>query len=156
MEKFYKKGLHFECKKCSVCCGKSPRMVYLSKRDLLELSSFFKISPNDFCQKYCRWVNYYYGATVLALKEKKNYDCILWQQGCSAYKARPIQCSTYPFWTWMIEDKSLWDECAQECPGMNTGPLWPAEIIEKNSKDYTENKPLTIEEFQEIFSKIQS
>ncbi len=76
----------------------------------MTLCEHFKMSVGDFVAKYCRWADYYYGTKVLALLEKKNYDCILWENGCSAYEARPIQCSTYPFWSWMIADEKTWNE----------------------------------------------
>ena len=113
-------------------------------------TSQFK-SVKEFVQKYCRWADYYYGQTVLALLEKKNYDCILWDNGCTAYQARPIQCSTYPFWSWMIKDKQTWDECAQECPGMNQGKLWSYEEILQNKNSYDENTPLTKEEVEAMY-----
>lgn len=147
-EKFYKDGLHFDCKRCSFCCGHSPGFVYLSKRDLTALCEFFKMSEQEFVKKYCRWVNYYYGQTVLALLEQKNYDCILWKNGCTAYSARPVQCSTWPFWSWMIKDEKTWNECAAECPGMNKGRVWTFEEIEKNRTAYEENKPLKKEDFE--------
>ena len=147
-ELFYRDGLNFSCKRCSFCCGHSPGFVYLSKSDLLRLCDFFGTGPRDFAQKFCRWADYYEGATVLALQEKKNYDCILWSGGCSAYKARPVQCSTYPFWSWMLEDKATWDECAKDCPGMNSGELWSRDFIEACKKAYDENPPLTKEEFE--------
>lgn len=149
---FYKNGLHFECQRCSFCCGHSPGFVYLSRRDLMTLCGHFKMSVGDFVAKYCRWADYYYGTQVLALLEKKNYDCILWENGCSAYEARPIQCSTYPFWSWMIADKATWDECAAECPGMNKGRIWPYEEIEKNKKAYLENVPLHREEVEALIA----
>lgn len=151
MEKFYKDGLNFSCKRCSFCCGHSPGFVYLSKRDLDALCKHFKMTQKEFVEKYCRQADYYYGTKVLALQEKKNYDCILWENGCSAYNARPIQCSTYPFWTWMTEDRATWDECAKECPGMNQGKLWSKEEIEANRKAYSENTPIHIEEFNKEF-----
>ena len=110
------------------------------------------MSVTDFVAKYCRWADYYYGTQVLSLQEKKNYDCILWDNGCSAYQARPIQCSTYPFWSWMIADKKTWDECAAECPGMNKGRVWPYEEIEKNKKAYIENEPLHREEAEALIA----
>ncbi len=143
---FYKNGLNFECQRCSFCCGHSPGFVYLSKRDLFKLCEFFKMSVREFVEKYCRWADYYYGDKVLALLEKKNYDCILWENGCSAYSARPIQCSTYPFWSWMIQDEKTWNECAPDCPGMNKGKLWTYEEIEKNKRAYVGNIPLKKEE----------
>lgn len=115
----------------------------------MALCDFFKMSTKEFVEKYCRWADYYYGTKVLALKEQKNYDCILWNSGCSAYEARPVQCSTYPFWSWMLEDRAIWDDCAKECPGMNKGRVWSLEEIEKNKTAYDDNKPLHKEELEE-------
>lgn len=149
-EPFYKNGLKFSCQRCSFCCGHSPGFVYLSKKDLLALCDFFKICVKDFVKKYCRWADYYEGKTVLALIEKKNYDCILWNKGCSAYSARPLQCSTYPFWSWIVQDRKTWDEIAKECPGMNVGQIWDAEFIEKTKSEYEKNVPITKEEVEEL------
>ena len=140
--KFYAEGLNFECQRCSFCCGHSPGFVYLSKHDLDLLCSFFNMGMSEFIEKYCRWVNYYEGKTVLALLEKKNWDCILWENGCSAYEGRPVQCRTYPFWSWMIKDRDMWDECARDCPGMNKGKTWTYEQIEEQKKMYDANIPL--------------
>lgn len=152
-EKFYKDGLNFSCQRCSFCCGHSPGFVYLSKRDLDSLRNFFNMSVTEFVQKYCRWADYYYGKQVLALLEKENYDCILWEQGCSAYEARPVQCSTYPFWSWMIENKAMWTECAADCPGMNKGRLWTFDEIEQNRQAYDANKPLFREQVEEMMKE---
>lgn len=155
---FYKNGLYFGCQRCSFCCGHSPGFVYLSLRDLTELRSHLKMSVTEFVNTYCRWADYYYGEQVLALREKKNYDCILWENGCSCYEARPIQCSTYPFWSWMIKDKSMWEECASDCPGMNNknGKLWTLEEIEANKNAYDANKPLTRAQVEKIMSEENS
>ncbi|MGN0751211.1 MAG: YkgJ family cysteine cluster protein, partial [Treponema sp.] len=124
---------------------------YLSKRDLTVLCSFFDMKIRDFVEKYCRWADYYYGTKVLALKEKDNYDCILWNNGCSAYEARPVQCSTYPFWDWMIKDGEIWQECAEDCPGMNKGRVWTMEEIEKNKSEYVHNIPLKKEDIEILY-----
>ena len=152
MEEFYKNGLFFGCQRCSFCCGHSPGFVYLSLRDLTELRNHLGMSVTDFVKKYCRWADYYYGEQVLALVEKTNYDCILWENGCTCYEARPVQCSTYPFWSWMIADKKTWEECAQDCPGMNNknGKLWTFEEIEANKKAYDANKPLYRKEVEKL------
>ncbi len=150
MEEFYSEGLKFSCKRCSACCGKTPGVVYLSKRDLEQLCSFYKLSQTEFVEKFCKWEPYYYGQIVLALQSKKNNDCILWNNGCIAYEARPDQCSTYPFWTWMIKDKDMWNECSEDCPGMNQGRLWTKQEIEECSKIYDNNIPLQKEEFDSM------
>ena len=53
----------------------------------------------------------------------------------------------------MIEDRKTWDECAQECPGMNKGRLWTFEEIEKNRKQYENNKPLYREEVEKLMNQ---
>ncbi len=153
MNEFYKNGLNFECQRCSFCCGHSPGFVYLSHRDLITLCTHFDMKELDFANKYCRWADYYYGTQVLALKEMDNYDCILWNSGCSAYEARPVQCSTYPFWSWMIQDKKTWNECALDCPGMNKGKTWTFEQIEEQKKLYDGNIPLDRRDFERLYGK---
>lgn len=154
MHTFYENGLHFECQRCSFCCGNSPGFVYLSKSDVKELCAFFKISATEFEKKYCRWVTYYGGQKVLSLLEKKNYDCILWENGCSAYKARPIQCSTYPFWDWMLETPETWNNCAKTCPGMNKGRLHSKDEIKEKCDAYIENTPIYECNWQKIAREI--
>ena len=154
-EVFYKNGLHFGCERCSFCCGHSPGFVYLSLHDLTALCSHKKMSISRFISEYCRWADYYEGKQVLALLEKTNYDCILWENGCSCYEARPIQCSTYPFWSWMIKDETTWRECAEDCPGMRNdkGRLWTFEEIEASKKAYDSNKPITREEAERLMGR---
>ena len=154
-EVFYKDGLHFGCQRCSFCCGHSPGFIYLSRRDLEALRGHLGMSVTEFVSTYCRWADYYYGDQVHALLEKKNYDCILWDQGCSCYQARPVQCSTYPFWSWMLRDRETWEDCAKDCPGMRNanGKLWSYEEIEKNKAAYDANKPLRRKEVEALMQE---
>ena len=82
---------------------------------------------------------------ALALIELKNYDCILWDKecGCKAYGARPVQCSTYPFWSWILKDKDSWNNESKSCPGINKGKIWSKESIEKECSNYVANVPIT-------------
>ena len=76
--------------------------------------------------------------------EKPNYDCILWKDGsCAAYGARPVQCSTYPFWSWIVKDGRSWDEEAKSCKGINDGPLKSREEIDWQKFLYDHNLPIT-------------
>ncbi|MBR3544264.1 MAG: YkgJ family cysteine cluster protein [Treponema sp.] len=141
---FYKNGLRFECRRCSDCCRLSPGVVYLSKKDLTRLSQCFKISEDEFIAKYCRWVQYYGNKEALALLEKDNYDCVLWgSEGCQAYEARPVQCSTYPFWSWILESQESWNEEAKSCKGINCGKKRARQEIEEQESLYRRNFPIT-------------
>ena len=62
--------------------------------------------------------------------------------------ARPTQCSTYPFWTWILKDKEAWDAESSDCPGINNGKLNSKEQIEFSRYKYENNHPLRKEEVQ--------
>ena len=138
----YDEGLRFTCCRCSNCCRLEPGFVYVSRSDLTKLCRRFNLSEQAFISTYCRWAPYYGGDEVLCLKETTTYDCILWKDGCIAYDARPVQCVTYPFWTWLLQDTEAWETCAHGCPGMNTGRLWTRDEIERQERAYRENEPL--------------
>lgn len=149
-EIIYENGLRFECARCSYCCGNGPGVVYLSEQDLENLCVALKIDAKECVEKYCRWVMYYGGVEVLALQENEKYTCILWNNGCSVYEGRPLQCSTYPFWSWMIADKETWNECSKTCPGMNNGKLWSKELILEQKKLFDSIVPLSKDDFDKI------
>ncbi len=156
---FYDLGLRFSCNRCSDCCRLSPGVVYLSLEDLQNLCEVFGICESKFIPLYCRWLTYYDGAEVLALKERKNYDCILWKdgEGCSAYSKRPVQCSTYPFWSWILESREDWDSCAADCPGINAknGRLWTKEEIEEQRVAYDKIEPLRRSEAEKLYGDLE-
>ena len=132
--------MNFSCKRCSVCCRHEPGYVYLSETDLSNLCVKFKMSKEKFIDKYCRRDPYYNGTEVLCLLEKDNFDCILWDGGCTAYEARPVQCSTYPFWTGILCSESAWNEESDSCPGINCGQHRTRSEILENLLKYEENK----------------
>jgi len=137
---FYASGLRFSCKRCSSCCRYDAGYVFLSENDLKKLIAELKMDRDSFIKAYCRWVkDSHNGKEVLSLKEKSNKDCILWDSGCLVYMARPVQCSTFPFWKSIVASKQAWQIAATGCPGMNTGELHSEktidQIIEKRTSE---------------------
>ena len=131
-EYFFKNGLYFSCQRCSNCCRLEPGYVYLSQNDLTKLLDWFSLEKDAFIAIFCRWTPFYDGSEVLTPKEKKNYDCIFWDNGCTIYPARPLQCTTFPFWDYVINDENSWNACSKDCPGINKGMLHSHdEIAEK-------------------------
>jgi hypothetical protein len=43
---------------------------------------------------------------------------------CRIYQARPIQCSTYPFWPNILESEAAWDEEVRLADDKQGGPYW--------------------------------
>jgi len=130
-KKFYDKGLQFECTRCSYCCRHEPGFVFLSETDLKGMVETLDISEEEFIENYCKNVDIGF-FNRLSLIEKDNHDCIFWsEKGCAVYKARPLQCRSYPFWTQIVEDKESWDEEGTSCPGIGKGKVHSKEEIEK-------------------------
>lgn len=141
---FYENGLHFECNACSFCCRFEGGVVRLSQKDLEKLSSWAGLTVQQFEKAFCRTVENNQGKIFLALREKQNHDCIFWKEGkgCEAYEARPVQCSTYPFWDCLLKSRENWDQEGKKCPGINQGKVWSKEEIENEAKKYHERIPL--------------
>jgi len=134
MEKasFYADGLRFSCKRCSSCCRFDAGFVYLSEKDIKNLTSELKMDREGFIKAYCRWVNDWRGDEVLSLKEKSNKDCILWDNGCTVYAARPLQCITFPFWESIVSSAKAWEMASASCPGINCGVLYTEKAVKEN------------------------
>ncbi|MEL3912431.1 YkgJ family cysteine cluster protein [Treponema pedis] len=128
---FRKNGLKFSCTQCSACCRLAPGFVFLSEKDLALLLNWSSMTRENFITVYCRWVCHSDGFEYLSLREKSNYDCILWKNGCTAYEFRPLQCSAFPFWHSLVNDKNTWNEGCNDCPGMGKGKLHSSEEIQR-------------------------
>ncbi|HOJ62958.1 MAG TPA: YkgJ family cysteine cluster protein [Spirochaetota bacterium] len=113
------KSLEFKCQRCSNCCRHQPGVVFLSEEDVKNIASFLNIDISTLLSKYCRAI-YRNGEQIVALQERKNFDCIFWNDGCIIYPARPLQCKTYPFWPSLVESEENWKEEKKRCPGIDT------------------------------------
>ena len=146
---FYASGLKFSCKRCSSCCRYSPGYVFLSKKDLGLLAKELKMDNTGFAKTYCRWVPQP-GSERLSLKEKSNFDCILWDQGCTVYNARPAQCRTFPFWKTVVASSLAWETAAYGCPGINSGKLHSSGAIIECIKLREKQPPIEKQTAREI------
>lgn len=94
------------------------------------MSSYLGVTAEDFREKYCRTVRWG-SADRLSLREKENYDCVFWENGCSIYPARPLQCAAYPFWPQNLSSAEDWENESALCPGMNQGSHYSRNQIEE-------------------------
>lgn len=118
----------FSCNGCSLCCRFKGGVVMLSKDDLSHLASWAELTEEQFMKVYCQWIENADGKEYLCLKtmhsNPETDDCIFWDAsipGCQCYEARPVQCSTYPFWTKILTDENSWNSEKKHCPGINEG-----------------------------------
>jgi Fe-S-cluster containining protein len=133
-EPFYTSGLQFSCTRCSSCCRYESGYVFLNKKDVMRLAAECQMKYTDFVCTYCRWIPWSWGEGErlerLSLKEKTNFDCIFWKNGCTVYAARPLQCVTFPFWEDILSSSASWALARTGCPGMDRGKCYSGEEIQ--------------------------
>ncbi len=110
----------FDASACAACGGRcctgESGNIFVTYQEIRALALFLGLSDDDFKERYLEKRGYKY-----SLKEKlvdESYDCIFYDRthnGCSVYKARPLQCRAFPFWD---HYKTRVDELKQECPGI--------------------------------------
>lgn len=135
---------HFACTGCGVCCTGSGH-VWCTKGEL-DAIIHMQRGPNDTrcfednVKEYCdvdamRQRNIQPSYTEwFILKNAPNTDhCIFLNtenNQCTVYGARPLQCSTYPWWPELVANTAAWrEEAASVCEGM---------VIMENSVDAVE------------------
>jgi hypothetical protein len=126
-EKFWKKGIRFECQGTGRCCTSrgSYGYVYLTLKDRRRLAEHLKISTLSFTRRYCSKTSGHFH-----LKDFRK-DCqFLKGKGCSVYEARPTQCRTWPFWPENMNARSWARDVVEFCPGIGKGRLYSEEEIQ--------------------------
>ena len=136
MTKWYEKGVHFKCHSCGSCCSVSG-YVWLSDKDIQTLADFLNISKDHFIKKYTRLCM---GRVSLKEYTHTGHCIFLKDQKCVVYKARPVQCKTFPFWTHIMREKENFLSQKSTCRGIeDSSCFFTKEEIEKKLLEYLEN-----------------
>ena len=126
-ETWYRDGLRFACTRCGNCCGGASGSVRVSDAEIAALALRMELRDEEFRALYTRRLR----GGDLSLRERSDGTCILYAsgRGCSVYPDRPRQCRTWPFWRSVVHSPERWAEEAQDCPGMDRGPLHSVDEI---------------------------
>lgn len=123
-------GLRFECTRCGKCCTNHGGYahVYLSDREVSGLARALELDTYEFERLYT-FIDED-GWTQLRTESDR---CVFLQPdgGCRVYKARPIQCRTFPFWRGFVEDGKWTADVAEICEGVGRGREYPADEVER-------------------------
>lgn len=131
------KGLRFECQPgCTNCCTQKG-FVYLTERDLARIANFLEMPAADFERRYV-----YRTARQLRLRVPRQVQChFLRDGGCSIHAVKPAQCSIFPFWPELVDDKREWRKTAAWCPGIGKGPLVQIDTVAAQARKMRESYP---------------
>jgi Fe-S-cluster containining protein len=132
------KGLRFECTQCGACCTNHGDYahVYLNPEEVGALARHVGLSVRAFRRKYT-FVDEY-GWTQLVFTGP---SCVFLDeetQRCKVYAARPVQCSTFPFWRSLIEGGRWTKEAGRICEGVGRGPLHTIDEAEERMVAFEE------------------
>lgn len=119
---WYRDGLRFECTMCGRCCMGGPGVVWVTTRDIREISTFRRISEYAFKRDFLIGVD-----DSFIMRSRLNLDCIMLDQRtgqCKIYEVRPQQCRAYPWWPDLLMSSETWNAEEARCPGINNGPIW--------------------------------
>jgi hypothetical protein len=124
-------GLRFECQPgCTACC-RQKGYVYLTDEDLPRMAEFLGMTVAAFERQYV-----YRSPSLVRLRVPHASPChFLREGGCSIHPAKPLQCSVFPFWPELVEDRREWKKAAQYCPGMGKGELIRIEAARELGKE---------------------
>ena len=130
LQKKFPEGMKFQCQYgCRKCC-EIPGVVYVGSWEAPPMAELLGVSEEEFFKKYLRkhW------ADVYELKMSDEEPCMfLRDNGCAIYEARPLQCSTFPFWPDHLKSAKIWDALRGLCPGIGRGHRYSWEEIEQIS-----------------------
>jgi hypothetical protein len=124
-------GLRFECVGCGACCGGEEGNVWVTDADIERMAPATGMPAEEFRREYVKDVG-----TRKSLRERPNGECVMYENGCRVYEARPEQCASWPFWLGNLESEEKWRAIAARCPGMGRGRLYSREEIAQLTTDH--------------------
>jgi Fe-S-cluster containining protein len=111
--------MRFQCQPGCIRCCEQKGFVYVTREDIARLAAHLGITGAEFRRRYLCGA-----APLLRFRKQRHKQCpFLLADGCSVHAAKPLQCSSFPYWPELLADAGERREAAGYCPGMNKGPL---------------------------------
>ena len=130
-EPWYKDGLNFTCSQCGDCCTGAPGVVLVTDEELREIADCLDKPIGEIRLFHTRLVR-----GRMSLTEFANGDCTFFdpeKRHCKVYKARPVQCRTWPFWNSHLASPEAWNQVCETCPGSGTGQFFSLEEVRERA-----------------------
>ena len=124
---FFEDGLQFGCVQCGRCCTGEPGAIYVTDREIDEISSYLGMPRKDFVRCSLKKIG---GRYSIRDVRNANWSCLFFSEGkCVVYPVRPVQCRTWPFWTENLRSRSSWAQTSKDCPGIGSGKSYSRDEI---------------------------
>lgn len=116
---FFDQGIRFACIKCGACCVGDPGTIYVSPSEIETMAAGLGQSVEAFTGQYL-----YPYKDSHSIKEDERGRCLFFENGCTVYNIRPLQCRTFPFWFCNMRSQRTWRHIQSQCPGIGYGRLY--------------------------------
>ena len=130
-EPWYREGLQFTCTQCGDCCTGAPGVVWVTDEELREIADYLGKPIGEIRLFHTRLIR-----GRMSLTEFANGDCTFFDprgRKCTVYKARPVQCRTWPFWNSHLASPQAWQSVCEKCPGSGEGAFFSLEQIRERA-----------------------
>ena len=117
----------FECLKCGDCCyGEGG--IFMDDEEIEKISRFLEMTPEAFISQSCEERN-----GRIYIKTGPDNFCMYYdkERSCLIHPVNPKQCSLWPFYPAIANDKENWEMAKDACPGIN--PHCPFEEFARQS-----------------------
>lgn len=113
---FFDDGLLFACQRCGQCCTGAPGTIYVSKEEIDPIARHRRLSRMELISTCL-----YPFRDSYSIHEDAAGRCLFFDDGCTIYEARPLQCRTFPFWFSNLRSEARWRRVHEQCPGIGRG-----------------------------------
>jgi Fe-S-cluster containining protein len=116
---FFDGGIRFQCQQCGACCTGEPGTIYVTREEIVSLAAHLRLTVEKFIQRYL-----YPFKDSYSIGEHADGRCLFFDNGCTVYPLRPLQCRTFPFWFSNLRSQDRWRDIRSKCPGIGRGRLY--------------------------------
>ena len=98
----------------------------MSPQETQDAALIKNLSTQDFITTYASHTLSDGKQSWIQIKNNSEGDaCVFLENNqCSIYEARPVQCSTYPFWPNILKSEKAWNEEVRLADDKEGGPYW--------------------------------
>lgn len=121
---FFDQGLRFECQQCGQCCTGDPGTIFVGPDEVAPIAEYCRISEAGLIADYL-----YPFKDSYSIREDEKGRCLFFDNGCTIYDVRPLQCRTFPFWFDNLRSPVRWDRIQKQCPGIGRGKRYTKDEI---------------------------
>ena len=105
----------FDCKMCGACCYGEGGII-VRQEELKKIARFLGIGVDTMVREYCETRH-----GRLYIRCGPDRYCIFFdrEKQCLIHPVKPAPCTSWPFYTALLNDRENWEMAKTACPGIN-------------------------------------